>query len=433
MQIEKKDLPKSQRELSVSLSLEEFSPYIIKGAQKVSESVKIEGFRPGKVPLEILKQKIGEMSILEAAADIAIRKTVDEVIRDNTSDRQAIGQPQVDLTKLAPENPLEYKIVVSLIPTLELGKYKDLGLQAEEVAVSDEELDKALLQFREMRAQEILTDRAVAAGDKVVCDIQLSVDKVPIENGSHQNLSVILGKQYFVPGFDDKLIGAKKGERKEFSLPYPSDHHQQNLAGKNVDFAVTIKDVYGREIPALDDAFAVQLGLKSLSELKDNFKNNLLQEKRYKAEQKNEIQMLEKIIETSKFGDLPEILIDSESKNMMSELEQNIVSQGGKFDDYLQHIKKDRGALLLDFVPTAIKRAKSALLIREIAKQENISASVDEVAAKKAELKQQHSQNPDVLKMLDTEGYDSYLHNALTNNKVVAKLKEWNYASTGTK
>lgn len=433
MRVEVKDLPKSQRELTVSLSPEELAPYIARGAEQVSMRVKIEGFRPGKVPLEILKQKIGEMTILEAAADLAVRKTIDEVIRNNTIDRTAVGQPQVNLSKLAPDNDLEYKIVLSLLPTIELGQYKDLGLKIETAAIEEAEVDKALDQFRDMRAKESLADRPIQNGDRVVVDINMFLDKVPLEDGQHKDLSVILGKNYFVPGFDEQLLGLNKDDKKDFSLPYPADHHQKNLAGRNVEFFLTVKAVHGRELPLLDDKLAVQLGLKDLAELKNSFRSSLLQDKQRQADQRNEIKLMDKIIEQAKFGDLPEVLIDSESKNMMAELEQSIVHQGGKFEDYLQHIKKDRGALLLEFAPMAVKRAKSAVVIREIAQKENISASVEEVAKKKEELKTQYGQNQDILKMLAEPGYDSYLHNALTNNKVVAKLKEWNYAGSGTK
>ena len=433
MQINTKDLEKSQREITVELSIEEFSPYISQGAQKVASQVKIEGFRPGKVPPEILKQKIGEMTILEEAANIAIRKTIDQVIKDSTTDRQAVGQPQVNVTKLAPNNALEYKVVLALLPSISLGKYKGLGLTAEEPVLSDEELDKALSQLAEMRAKEARVDRPARDGDKIVADVSLFLDKVPVENGEHKDLAVMLGKKYFVPGFDEQMIGLKKGEQKEFSLPYPESHHQKNLAGQTVSFKVMVKDVYGRELPAVNDEFAVGLGLKDLAELKNNFRENLLHEKKHKVDQKNEIQLLEKIIEGSKFGDLPAILIDSESKNMVAELEQSIVRQGGKFEDYLQHIKKDYNSLMLEMAPNAVKRVKSALLLKEVATAENVSVSEEEIDQKKEALKKQYADHPETLKMFEEEGYRSYLRNILTNAKVMARLKEWNYASTGTK
>jgi len=433
MQVTKKDLPKAQIELTIELSVEEFLPYIEKGASKVSEQVKIEGFRPGKVPVDILKQKVGEMAILEEAANIAVQKTIDEAILKNTMDRQAIGQPQVNITKLAPDNSFEYKVVASVLPSVALGKYKELGIKVDEQSVSDEELDKAINELRENQAHEVIADRPVADKDKVVADVKISLDKVPVENGQHKDLAILLGKNYFVPGFDDNLIGAQKGQTREFTLDYPADHHQKNLAGKKVEFSVTVKEIYARELHELNDEFASHFGLKKIEDLKKYFRENLLREKTTKADQKYEAQMMEKIVSETKFGDLPEILVDSEVKNMLSELEQSVVRQGGKFEDYLQHIKKDRAALMLDFAPNAVKRVKSALVVRELSMIEKIEATREDIKAKKDLLKLQYAGNEEVLKMFEEPGYDKYLQNVMTNEKVISQLKEWNYVSPGTK
>jgi len=146
---------------------------------------------------------------------------------------------------------------------------------------------------------------------------------------------------------------------------------------------------------------------------------------------KNESEMIGKIVEDTKFGDLPENLITSETKNVLAELEQNVTRQGGKFEDYLQHLKKTKDQLMLELTPNAIKRVKSALVIREIAVLEKINPSDDEVKQKVEELKKQYVGREEILKMFDEPGYFSYLANILTNEQVIAKLKEWNYAPTG--
>lgn len=433
MQVKKKDLEKSQLELTVELSPEEFAPYIVKGAEKASKDVKIEGFRPGKAPLNILKQKVGDMTILEEAANIAIRKTIDEVIAKNTKEYQAIGQPQVNVSKLAPNNPLEYKIILSLLPTVSLGKYKDLDLKTEEAEVNDSEVMKALTGLQETRAKEAIVDRAVSTGDKVIVDVKMLMDKVPLEDGQHKDLAILTGKNYFVAGFDEKIFGAKKGELRKFTLPYPDDHHQKNLAGKLVEFEVKIKEVYSRTLPTLDDEFAASFQLKNLTELKHSLKESLLHEKKHQLESKNEANLLTKILEDTKFGDLPEVLINGELKNMLAELEQSVTSQGGKFEDYLQHLKKDRASLMLELAPNAIKRVKSALVIRALAIVEKINPSDSEIDHKIEGLKKQYIDKPEILKMFQEPGYRNYLKNILTNEQVIAKLKKWNYAPISPK
>ena len=433
MQVIKKELEKSQVELNIELSVEEFAPYIEKGAQKVSEKVKIEGFRPGKVPFDVLKQKIGEMTILEEAAHIAITKTVDEAVDKETMGRQPVGQPNVTITKLAPGNPLEYKVIVALLPTIALGEYKSLNLKPEIAKIETKELDRALNDLREMRATEKIVEREVKEGDKVIADVHMFLDKVPLEDGHHHDLAILMGKNYFVPGFDKNILGMKKGEERKFSLPYPDDHHQKHLAGKMVEFTAVVKEVYERISPELNDEFASFFRLKDMEELKKNLEESLLQEKRHNIDLKNESELISKISDKTKFGEFPDVIIESESKSLMMELEQSVIKQGGKFEDYLSHLKKTREGLMLELMPNAIKRVKAALIIREIAVIEKIIPTTKEIDEKIEELKAQYAGNQEVLKMLAEKGYTTYLSNILTNEKVLVKLKEWNYADSGDK
>lgn len=425
MQISKQSLPKSQIELTVEISAEEFKPYVLRGAAKVSEEVKIEGFRPGKVPYEILKNKIGEMTILEEAGRIAINKTIDKAISENV-EGEPVGQPQVNITKLAPDNPFEYKIVLALLPEIKLGDYKNAKVKMRKEEAQDEEVLKTIEHLRESRVKEKIVEREIKDGDKVIVDIEMFLDNVPIEGGQGKGATVIVGKDYIVPGFDKNLIGLKKNETRDFKLPYPEAHYMKNIAGKMVEFKVMIKEIYERELPALDDEFAVSFGLKKFNELKENIKKSIEHEKEHKAEEKAEIEMLDKIIVKTKFGDIPEMLINHEAQIMLAELEHSVASQGGKFEDYLTSIKKTREQLILDLLPDAVKRVKSALLIREIAKAEKIEVSEKEIEEAQENLLKQYKGYEKVEARIKEEGYKNYLRNALNNRKVIEKLKEWN-------
>lgn len=425
MKVEKKDLPKSQVELTVELSAEEFKSYILRGAEKVSEEVKIEGFRPGKAPYEILKQKIGEMPILEEAARQAISKTIDQAIRENVQ-AEPVGQPDVNITKLAPENPLEYKVILSILPEIELGDYKAAKVKLEKAEVRDEEAKKMLEDLREMRVKEAVVDREIKPGDKALINLEMFLDKVPVEGGQGKGVAVVLGKDYIVPGFDKQLVGLKKGETKEFSLPYPEKHHMANLAGKMVEFRVIVNEVYARELPEIDDEFAAGFGLKNKEDLEKSIKESMLAEKKKAAEQKAEIEMLDKIIEKAKFGDIPEILINHEADSMVHEIEHDIEHQGGRFEDYLASIKKTKEQLTLDLLPDAVKRVKSALIIRKIATEEKIEVSDKEVEEEVERLINQYRGYEKVEERVKEPSYKSYLKNMLTNRKVIEKLREWN-------
>jgi trigger factor len=426
MKIEKKILPKSQIEFLVELSAEEFQPSIEQAAAQISQEVKIDGFRPGKAPLDMIKKKVGEMSILEKAANIAIGKSFNKIVEENAKEERIVGQPQVDITKLAPANPLEFKIVFSVLPKVTLGEYKDLNVPATKPKIDDKEVERVIDYLCETRVKEVIVDREAKNDDKVVANIQMFLDNVPIEGGQTQAANIIIGKEYFVPGFDGKIIGGKKGEVKEFKLPYPKDFHQKNLAGKNVEFKVEIKDIFEREIPVMDDEFAKNFGGKDLADLKAMIEKDILGQKSFEAERKTELDMLEKILVKTKFEELPEMLITNETEKMLMELEENVGRQGGKMEDYLASLKKTRNQLALDLLPEAVKRVKTALLIREVGTLEKIEANESDVEEKIKSLIEQYKGYNKVEERVKHPDYRVYLKNSLTSQKVVEKLKEWN-------
>lgn len=433
MQVNKKNLEKSQIEFEVTLNFTEFKPYFDKAITKISEQVKVEGFRPGKAPYELLKQKVGEMAILEEAANIAIRSTIDKLLDDHLKEDDPAGQPQVEIIKLAPENDFIYKIKMSILPKVELVQYKDLKIKEDEVKVEDSEVEKTLEQLREMKAKESASSEKANKGDKLLVDISIFLNKVPVEDGQSKDVNVILGKEYFLPGFDDKLLGLKKDEEKEFSLVYPKEHHQSNLAGKQAEFKIKVKEVYKREVPELDDSFAQSLQFKSIDDLKKAARENVVKEKEKNVNIKNEKNLMEKLIELNKFDDIPEDLVKNEAEGMLKEMERNIEAQGAKIDDYLKHIKKTKDQLIIDFMPDATKRIKIALLLKEVAKIEKIEVNEEEIDNKLNELKKAYAGQKEAEEQLSSPDYKRHLAHSLLSEKIVKKLKEWNYVNSGKK
>ncbi len=425
MNISKKELGKSQIELIVELTAEEFKPFLKRGAEKVSKEVKIEGFRPGHVPYEILKSKIGEMTILEEAAKIAVSKTADGAIKENATS-QIVGQPEITITKLAPDNPLEYKITLAVLPEIKLGDYKNVKVKMEKAEVDEKEVEKLIEQMREMKVKEAISEKEAGENDRVIVDIDMFLDNVPVDGGQGKEVGIIMGKDYIIPGFDKKIIGAKAGEVKEFSLLYPADHYQANLAGKMVDFRVKIKQVYERQLPAVDSEFVKNFGLSNVDEFKQNIKKGILNDKTSQQKEKAEIAMLDKLVSQAKFGDLPEILVKNETNLMLHELEHSLTDQGGKFEDYLTHLKKTRDQLALDLMPQAVKRVKTSLLIREVAVKENIKVDEKEINKAREQMLKQYHNDKQASQRINSPEYENYLANMLTSRKVIEKLSGWN-------
>jgi len=247
------------------------------------------------VPYDILKKQIGEMEILQEAGNAAVNKTASQVLKDNAKDpssddaevsEKLIGQPQVKITKVAVDNPMEYKITIALMPEIKLSKYKELGIDQKEIETKDEEIEKVVTDLVNMRAKEKIVDREIKDGDKALVDIDMFLDKVPVEGGQGKGTAVMVGGDYIIPGFDKELIGAKKGDVREFKLPYPKEHFQKNLAGKIVEFKVKINEIYERELPEVGDEFAKTLGAKNMEEVKKQIRDNVEKENNRKVNKK---------------------------------------------------------------------------------------------------------------------------------------------------
>lgn len=427
MKVEKKELEKSQIELTVSLEFKDFKQYLDRGAAKISKEVKIDGFRSGKIPYDVLKQKVGEMSIYEEAARIAIDKTLEEAVKKGTK-KQPVGQPKVDIVKLAPDNDLEYKVVMSLLPEVKLGEYKDMNIKRKTIKIPEKEIEKKLKELQETRAIEVASVEKAVKGDKVLVDIEMFQSKVPVDGGQSKGTAVILGKDFIIPGFDKGIIGHKKGDEVNFSLPYPENHYMKNLAGKRVDFKVKINEVFNRQIPEMNDDLAKGFGMKDFEDLKKNMKSNLTDQKKQEDDMRVEKEMLEKIVKKADIEDVPEVLVDHEAKTMMAEMEQGITSQGAKFEDYLSSIGKTKNEITLEMLPEAIKRVKVSLVIREISTSEKIVVTEADIEKNITDMKKQYSGEKDIKERVESDEYRRYITNVLSSRKIVDKLKEWNIA-----
>src|SRR3989338_9144380 len=212
MKTSRKNLNDTQVELRVELSAEELKPYLEKTARRISQEVSIPGFRRGRVPYDVLKRHVGEGTIYEETFQMVVEQTYPETL--DKEKLEVVGQPQVDVEKIAPGNPLIYKAVVNVMPTVSLGEYKTLKARRKQVAAGDQELDKSLAQLRQMRAKETLVTRAAKKGDRVVVDFTISLDKVAIEGGQAKKHSIILGEGQYIPGMEEAIIGRKKDEEK---------------------------------------------------------------------------------------------------------------------------------------------------------------------------------------------------------------------------
>ncbi len=422
MKIDYKDLSRAQAEIVIELSPQEYEPYLKKAAFIISENVKISGFRPGKAPYDVIRAQVGEGRIWEEALEHAVKKTLFSAFKEKGL--LTVGAPKIEIVTLVPGNPVVYKAVVNLLPVVKKLTLDITKVARKKISVGQDELDRSLHDLQKLRSKEKIVLREVRIGDKVDVDFKIFLDNVPLEGGDGKKIPVVVGENKFIPGFEEKLIGEKAGDEKEFQLTFPKDYYQKNIAGKPVDFKIKILSVYEIELPKLDDEFAKGFHFDTFEALKKQISDNLLLQMRSKEEKRIEDSIIYALVEKNKFSDIPDILIQSESQSMLGELERGIQEDGLNFEDYLTHIKKTRDELLLDFIPTAIQRIKIVIVLREIAKQYNISATEEEVQKNIQEESLKQTISKSSHETGNNQQLIEYTRNALTSKKILGFLKE---------
>jgi len=422
MQISQKKLAKSELELTIELSPDEMKPYLERGANRLTTEKPIEGFRPGKAPLEVVMKKFGDMPVMEAAAEEAVRGTFPKALAQEQV--LSMGSPSIGVKKMAPGNPFIYTATVSVLPEVTLCDLTTIKVAAKKVAVAEEDVARAIKDLRAMRATETAVARTATGHDKVTIDMDMKQNGVPIEGGQTRGHHVFLDEPYYIPGLADALLGLKKGDTKSFTLTFPKEHYQKNVAGKPVDFSVTVREVYERTLPEANDSFAASLGQKTMQDLDALLRKNLLEDAENKENQRQEIAMLEEIVRCSRFGDLPDLLVNEEVGRMIAELRDGITRRGMDWAQYLAEAKKSENQLKLDFVPQAIQRIRVALVVRAVAVSKGIEAEDHEVSAEVEREMSLYADDPDTQARIRAEDYADRVRVVLRNRKVVEFLKK---------
>ncbi|MDI6777806.1 MAG: trigger factor [Patescibacteria group bacterium] len=412
-------LPKSQLEIKISVPASEVEKFLDMAAEELGKDLKIAGFRPGKAPRKIVEQKIGSEKVLAHAAQIAIKKSfVDSIVKNKI---ESVGEPQITITKIAPGNDLEYKAVVAVMPKITLGNYRKLVRSVAKAKVDEikpEEIQKELEILRKSRAKLITVSREAKKGDHAEIDFDVLVGGKEIAGGKSQNHPLTIGESYFIPGFEENLVGMKEKEEKEFDLDFPKDYHKKELAGKQARFKVKMNLVQKKELPALNDEFAKSLGnFESLEKLRGNIKGGLEMERKKKNETKWQNEVIEKITRECAL-EIPDVLVFAELDKMIAEFEQNISGMGMSLDQYLENIKKTRGEIRKDWTESAEKRIKATLALQEIAWLENISPESKEIEEQINKTLAYFKSQGDMKKNVDMEKLYNYAKSVLTNEKV---------------
>ncbi|MFH1430433.1 MAG: trigger factor [Candidatus Uhrbacteria bacterium] len=432
MKITTTTLPKSEVQLDIELSTEEFQPYLIRAAASLSREHPIKGFRPGKASLEVATKQYGAMALYEEAIDPAVRDTFVRAVGQESI--TTVGNPKIDVTALAPENPVRYTAIVAVLPAVTMPIYDTITVNRRSVQITNADVDKALGDLQRMQPNETLEDREATEHDKVVVDMNLVLDGVPIEGGQTTDHQILLNEEYVLPKVREELVGVRAENEKTFPLEFPADHYQKHLAGKTVDCTVKVKGVYGVTYPEPDDAFAQRLGIDSILALRGRIRENLEAEAQAKAREQEDRDLLEALVTKLKTDELPDVLLTNEAHRMVHELEQEVTSRGLEFDTYLAQLGKSHDDLLIGMAPEAVKRVKIALATRAIGEQHaDVCAVTDEEIDEEIKMQLNRYRNDaDFAERIQSDEARGYVRGMLRNKKVMDWLRsqvQWKEAA----
>lgn len=414
----------TQVKITVTVPVEQVDRGMRQAAEHLSKSASFPGFRPGKAPYDVVKEQIGEMKILEHAAEDIIRATLSAALLE--ADLNIVGQPYFNVEKMVPGNELVYTAEIALMPSVtKLGDYDTLHIKSESTDITTDVFEQAKKDLLRMRTQEVRAnkDHQLAKGNKTVINMTMKRNGVVLEGGEAQNHGVYTGEEYYIEGFIEQIIGAKEGEERQFQLKFPKDHYQKHLAGEDVDFTVRVNEIFTLESPSFDDAFATGLGFKNVADLEVKLRENLNAEKVDQETRRQEKAVLELLAEKSTFPAISDLLINQELEKMIYELRQWVTENGMEFDEYLKSVKKTVPDLKLDFAKQALIRIKVALILEEVAKKEKITPAPEEIDAEVDRIGSQVAKDPAAKEHIFSPEYRDRIAAQLRNRKTVDFLK----------
>ena len=376
--VEKKE--NNQVELSILVEKDEFEEAMQKAYKKNVSNINIQGFRKGKAPRKMIEKLYGPEIFYEDAINHIFPDEYMEAIKE--LDLDVVSAPTLDVEYIDKEKGIKFLIDVTVKPEVQLGQYKGLTVEKVTAEVTDEEVNAELEKVQKQNARMIeVTDRPAQMGDVVKLSYEGSVDGVPFDGGKADEYDLELGSHSFIEGFEEQVAGHSIGEKFDIQVTFPEAYHAPELAGKPAVFAIEIKGITAKELPELNDAFAEDVSeFSTLDEYKASIVEKLAKEKNEKAKQIQGDKLLDAAVANCTM-EVPQVMYDNKINSMMKEFEENIMRQGLSMDIYYQYMGTSEEAMRETFKDTSIKSVNARLMLEQIAKEENLTISKEELDA----------------------------------------------------
>lgn len=395
LQLEK--LENNMAKLTIEVSAEELEKAIESAYQKNKGKISVPGFRKGKVPRKMIENMYGKGIFYEDAANELIPAAYEKALDE--CEEEIVSSPKIEVTQLEAGKPFIFTAEVALKPEVTLGKYKGVQVEKTSVEVTEEEVMAKIDEERESNARTIsVEDRAVKDGDMTVIDFEGFIDGVAFEGGKGENYPLTIGSGAFIPGFEEKLIGAEIGKEVDVEVTFPEDYHAADLAGKAAVFKCSVKEIKEKQLPELDDDFASDVSeFDTLAEYKEDVKAKLSVNKENEAKAAKENAVIEAIIEDAKM-DIPEAMITTQQRQMVDDFAYRMQMQGISLEQYFQFTGLTADKMLEQVRPQAEKRIKSRLVLEAVAAAENLAATEEDFDAEIAKMAESYKMEVEKLK-----------------------------------
>ena len=368
---------------SYTLKLEgkEWKECLKEAYNKKKKEIKLDGFRKGQVPYDIYVKKAGIESLYMDAIDMAVDTLYAKLLSDPKTITPA-ATPAIDIKNIT-DKEVEIEFTLVGTPEVKLGKYKKLGVKKEKVEVTDEEIEHEIEHLKEQFVEvKTLDDKAkIKEGNVAVIDFEGFLNGTPFQGGKGEGYSLEIGSHTFIPGFEEALVGLKKGDKKDVKVTFPENYHSEELKGQPVIFKVTVHEVKERVFPEFDKDFFEDLnvgGVESLEDLKKYIKENKEAEKEKQIEDEYLFKCLDKVVEASKF-EIPAEMTEDEVNRLVREFSEKLQYQGLRLEDYLKYCNTSMDDFKATLKDEANKRIGYRLMMDAIVQKEGLEVTDEEL------------------------------------------------------
>ena len=420
MKVEKTDKT-NEVKLSFTIEASKFEEAIQKVYAKSAKYFNIPGFRKGKAPYKIVEKQYGAQIFYEDAFNEVAAEVYEKELTD--ANIEAVSRPEINIIQMEKGKDLIFTAVVQTKPEVKLGKYKGIELKKVEYTVEEKDIDHEIEHMQERNARLVnVEDRPVEKEDTVVIDFEGFVDGVAFEGGKAENHELVIGSNTFIPGFEDQIIGMKIDEEKDINVTFPEEYFSKDLAGKAAVFKVKLHEIKKKELPVVDDEFAKDVSeFDTIKELKVSIKEKLEEENKNKAKYETEEEAIKTVCDNTEI-DIPSGMVETETDNMIKDIEQRLMYQGLNFAQYLQMMGKTEEDMRKEMKEQAERQVKTKLVLGAIVEAEKIEATDEEVKAKLEEMATMYGKDAKDLEA--NESLKAYIAESVKTEKAISFIVE---------